>query len=126
MDVEPSPALPADDVLLLEPLVRAANPAASGSYATAYLVGSGRVTPPLDDGTPAAAQTLSGETLPTTVTVGGMPAQVLFAGMAPGFVGLVQIDFQVPDLPAGDYPIQVTIGAAQSNTPTMMVGPSGG
>jgi uncharacterized protein (TIGR03437 family) len=48
--------------------------------------------------------------------------QVLFAGMAPGFVGLVQVNFQVPDLPAGDYPIQVSIGSAQSNAPAMTVG----
>jgi uncharacterized protein (TIGR03437 family) len=57
------------------------------------------------------------------VTVGGTSATVLFAGMAPGFVGLVQVDFQVPNLPAGDYPLQVSIGTAQSNTPVVTVGP---
>jgi uncharacterized protein (TIGR03437 family) len=99
-----------------------ANPATPGSAAVVYLIGSGPVAPALDDGTPAEASPLSKETLPTTVTVGGMPAQVLFAGMAPGFVGLVQVNFQVPDLGAGDYPIQVSIGTTQSNTPLMSVG----
>jgi uncharacterized protein (TIGR03437 family) len=98
------------------------NPATVGSAAVAYLIGSGPIAPALDDGMPAAASPLSWESLSTTVTVGGMPAQVLFAGMAPGFVGLVQVNFQIPDLPAGDYPIQVTIGTAKSNTPVISVG----
>jgi uncharacterized protein (TIGR03437 family) len=100
-----------------------ANPAESGSYASVYLMGSGPVAPTLDDGTLAGASPLSKETLTTTVIVGGMPAQVLFAGMTPGLVGLVQVDFQVPNLPPGDYPIQVSIGTTQSNTAIMTVGP---
>jgi uncharacterized protein (TIGR03437 family) len=99
-----------------------ANPAQVGSYAVAYLIGSGPVAPAVIDGVPVAASPLTKETLTTTVTVGRVQAQVPFAGMAPGFVGLVQIDFQVPDLPAGDYPIQVGIGTAQSNTAIMTVG----
>jgi uncharacterized protein (TIGR03437 family) len=97
------------------------NSAQAGSYVTAYLVGSGPVDPIVMDGEPAAASPPSEETLNTTVTVGGTEAKVLFAGLAPGFVGLVQVDFQVPGLPAGDYPIQVGIGTALSNTPSMTV-----
>jgi uncharacterized protein (TIGR03437 family) len=97
------------------------NPAAAGSAAIVYLIGSGPVSPPLDDGAPAPASPLSWESLPATVTVGSAPAQVLFAGMTPGFVGLVQVNFYVPDLPSGDYPIQVTIGSAQSNAPVISV-----
>jgi uncharacterized protein (TIGR03437 family) len=74
------------------------------------------------DGEPAGASPLSKETLNATVSIGGIPAQVLFAGMAPGFVGLVQVNFQLPNLAPGDYPIQVSIGTAQSNIPTMTVG----
>jgi uncharacterized protein (TIGR03437 family) len=98
------------------------NAAQTGSYATAYLIGSGPVAPTVPDGEPAGASPLSQETADTTVTLGGNQAKVLFAGMAPGFVGLVQVDFQVPAVPAGDYPIQVSFGAAQSNTPAMTVG----
>jgi uncharacterized protein (TIGR03437 family) len=97
------------------------NSAQVGSYATLYLIGSGPVAPTVTDGESAAASPPSKETLNTTVTVGGTEATVLFAGMAPGFVGLVQVDFQVPDLPSGDYPIQVSIGTAQSNTPSVTV-----
>ena len=99
----------------------ATNPAAAGSAAVAYLVGSGPVVPPVDDGVGASASPLSWESLSTTVTVGGSSAQVFYAGLAPGFVGLVQVNFYVPSLPPGDYPIQVTIGTAQSNAPLMTV-----
>jgi len=85
------------------------------------MIGSGPIFPNLPDGTPAPSSPLSKETLTTTVTIGGAQASVSFAGMAPGFVGLVQVNFQVPNLPAGDYPIQVAIGSAQSNTPTVSV-----
>jgi uncharacterized protein (TIGR03437 family) len=98
------------------------NPAPVGSYATAYLIGSGPVAPMVPDGEPAGASPLSKETFNTTVTVGALQATVLFAGMAPGFVGLVQVNFQLPNLAPGDYPIQVSIGTAQSNIPTMTVG----
>lgn len=97
------------------------NPARVDSYAVAYLIGSGPISPELSDGTPAPSSPLSKETLTTTVTIGGMQASVPFAGMTPGFVGLVQVNFQVPNLPTGDYPIQVAIGSAQSNTPTVTV-----
>ena len=55
------------------------------------------------------------------MAIGGVQAPVLFVGMDPGFVGPVQIDFQVPGLPAGNYPIQVSIGTAQSNASIMNV-----
>jgi len=98
------------------------NPAQVGSYGVAYLMGSGPTTPAIADGTPAPVSPLSKETLATTVTVGGAQAIVSFAGMAPGFVGLVQVNFQVPNLASGDYPIQVTIGSTQSNSPMITVG----
>jgi len=55
------------------------------------------------------------------VTVGGKPAQITFAGLAPGSVGLVQVSFQVPNLPSGDYPIQVSIGTFRSNSPMIRI-----
>jgi len=102
-------------------LTSSTNPAQVGSYATAYLIGSGPVAPGVTDGEPARASPLSQETLNTTVAIGGTLATVLFAGMAPGFVGLVQVDFRLPAVPAGDYPIQVSIGSAQSNSPTITI-----
>jgi len=54
-----------------------------------------------------------------TVTVGGQQAQVTFSGLAPGFIGLYQVDFTVPDLTVaapGDFPLSLSIGGATSNT----------
>ncbi|HLK31715.1 MAG TPA: DUF6259 domain-containing protein, partial [Terriglobales bacterium] len=103
------------------------NGAKAGDNVLAYLVGSGPVAPALADGVPApnpsSDSPLSRETLDTVVTVGGLSANVTFAGMVPGLVGLVVVTFQVPDLPPGDYPIQVSIGTYQSNSPVITVAP---
>ena len=58
-----------------------------------------------------------------TATIGGQPAEVEFAGLAPGFVGLLQVNLRVPLLPAGDFPLLITIGGAASNAALVTVGP---
>ena len=65
-------------------------------------------------GSLAPASPLSQEKLATTVTVGSSTAAVKFAGMTPGFAGLMQVNFIVPNLLPGDYPLQVAIGSATS------------
>lgn len=85
-----------------------------GTYATAYLIGSGPLDNPISTGSVATAVPLSSETLTTTATLGGTNIPVTFAGMAPGFVGLMQVNFQVPTQP-GDLLLEVTIGTARSN-----------
>jgi uncharacterized protein (TIGR03437 family) len=54
--------------------------------------------------------------------VGDAQANVLFTGLTPGFVGLAQINFQVPELAAGDYPLTVTIDRVKSNSPLLRIG----
>jgi uncharacterized protein (TIGR03437 family) len=51
----------------------------------------------------------------TTATIGGVPATVSFSGLAPGFVGLGQVNLLVPNVPAGDQQVIVTIGGVASN-----------
>jgi uncharacterized protein (TIGR03437 family) len=57
------------------------------------------------------------------VTIGGQAAQVLFAGLAPGFVGLYQINAVVPAAvsPGGSVTVVVTINNVSSNTVTIAV-----
>jgi endo-1,4-beta-xylanase len=98
------------------------NCAAPGSFAMAYLIGSGPLDNAIPTGAIAPATPYSTEKLPTTVTVGGTVAQVTFAGMAPGFTGLMQLNFQVPAGQSGDLPLQVTIGGVPSNQPLFCVG----
>ena len=55
-----------------------------------------------------------------TVTVGQIPATVQFAGLTPGYVGLYQINFQVPaGLAAGEREVDVTQNSVAAN-PTML------
>jgi uncharacterized protein (TIGR03437 family) len=97
------------------------NGAKPASVLVAYLIGSGPLDNPIATGAPAPLLPLSQEKLNTRVLVNGSPAVVQFAGMAPGFVGLVQINFVTPNVAPGDYPMQVTIGSAASNQPLLTV-----
>ncbi|HEY6345660.1 MAG TPA: hypothetical protein VIY49_29525 [Bryobacteraceae bacterium] len=96
------------------------NPAQAGSYLTVYLVGGGMPSPPVATGAPAPLSPLS-TFAPVTASIGGSPANVAFAGLTPGSVGLMQINLQVPNLPAGTYPVRVTMGSSTGNTPTVAV-----
>ncbi|MCC6265320.1 MAG: hypothetical protein IT169_17235, partial [Bryobacterales bacterium] len=49
------------------------------------------------------------------VTINGIPARVEFSGLAPGFVGLYQVNVGVPNgLSAGEYDVVLTIGGVAS------------
>ena len=106
-------------------------PALAGDYLVLYTTGLGKATP---KGDPNGAQLKTGDVPPAdgsvlyqtvsspVVTVGGMAAAVVFSGIAPGFPGLYQIDFQVPGGVAGDdLPVTVSIGGVVSETRTLAV-----
>jgi len=46
---------------------------------------------------------------------------VVFAGMTPGFVGLAQMNFQIPGLAAGDYPLVISVNGEKSNAAMVSV-----
>jgi uncharacterized protein (TIGR03437 family) len=73
----------------------AAQPASAGDALVIYCSGLGPVDPPVADGEAAPLSTLSHTVNPVTVTIGGQSAQVLFAGLAPGFAGLYQVNIVV-------------------------------
>jgi uncharacterized protein (TIGR03437 family) len=90
--------------------------AVAGSYIIAYLTGSGPVSAAVANGAAAPADPLARATASVSATIGGVPAEVSFAGLAPGFVGLLQANVQVPaGLAAGTYPLVVTIDGQASN-----------
>ena len=90
-------------------------PAPVGSVIAAYLTGMGAVSPAVGTGIAAPAIPLSTVTGDVTATIGGLSASVQFAGLAPGFAGLYQVNVQVPQLASGSYPLQISEGGVASN-----------
>jgi uncharacterized protein (TIGR03437 family) len=90
-------------------------PAAAGTVIAAYLTGLGPVQPPAATGVAAPLNTLSMTTGKVTAMIGNTPAAVQFAGLAPGFTGLYQVNIVVPPVPPGQYPLQISIDGASSN-----------
>ena len=97
--------------------------ASVGSTVVAYMTGQGAVTGTVKTGDGSTGSPLLGTKAQTTVTVGGKAAQVSFSGLTPGGVGLMQLNFVIPSLTAGDYPLVVTVGGVSSNALTMTVAP---
>jgi len=71
------------------------------------------VTPAISTGGPALSSPLSWASDPQA-WINGSPAEVQFAGMTPGAVGLLQINLKVPaDAPGGAYvPLRLSINGA--------------
>jgi uncharacterized protein (TIGR03437 family) len=91
------------------------SPITAGDVITIYASGLGAVSPPVPAGSPAPASPLSMTTNPITVTVGGMQAQVLFAGLAPMFAQLYQVNFIVPTgVPPGNAVLLLSASGQQS------------
>lgn len=88
-------------------------PAKTGDVLTAFGVGWGATTSSASIGTLAtAAATLTNS---YSLTLGGMPVQVSYAGLTPGFAGLYQINFTVPSgLTAGNQPLVLTVDGVQT------------
>jgi trimeric autotransporter adhesin len=90
------------------------NPAPQGSIVTLYATGEGQTSPAGITGQ-AAQPPFPPPVLPVYLTMAGIPANVLFAGEEPGFVGVMQIDAQVPSgfVPSGDLAVVLTVGTYQ-------------
>ncbi len=91
------------------------NPAERYSIVTLYATGEGRTDPGGVAGKPAAAP-YPKPVLDVGITIGGFPAELLYAGAAPGFAGLMQVNARVPGgfLPSGLQLVVLTVGNATS------------
>jgi uncharacterized protein (TIGR03437 family) len=93
--------------------------APTGRQIAVALTGLGPVSPAVATGAAAAGQ--ERVTGMVSATIGGRPAQVVFAGLAAGYAGLYQVNLIVPQLARGDYPLQITAGGTAANTAIVSV-----
>lgn len=102
-------------------LVTSSNPAKPGEYLIMYLVGMGATNPPVASGAASPGPpNLANVVEQPTVTVDSQPSTLLFAGLSPGYVGLYQINFQVPSsAKSGDLEVDVVQNGVAAN-PTLL------
>jgi uncharacterized protein (TIGR03437 family) len=98
-----------------------AQPAAPGSAISVYLTGLGPVDPPVATGAAAPINQLSNVTSSVTATIAGQPATVLFAGLAPGYAGLCQVNIAIPQMAPGEYALQIFAASVASNSATISI-----
>ncbi len=84
--------------------VNLAHPATGGTVVSVFLTGM---------------ETLS---QPVAATIGDAATTVQYAGPAPGYTGLSQVNIAVPNLPNGVYPLIVQLNGVASNTAKLAIG----
>ena len=102
-----------------------------------YGTGQGQVSPLIPDGTAASSNPLSSTVaVPTSdattcvtsqpsmcVAIGTTFGEIQYSGLAPGFIGLWQINVRIPQAvtPGNAVPVRVVINGAPSNTVTVAI-----
>jgi uncharacterized protein (TIGR03437 family) len=104
-------------------LVTPSNPVHRTDILIIYATGLGRTTPEVPAGMRAPTDQLSVVQTPAVVTIGGVSVAVEFAGLAPGFVGLYQINVRVNGrVPLGlSMPLVISQGASSTSVPVRVV-----
>jgi uncharacterized protein (TIGR03437 family) len=114
------------------------NPAAKGSVISVYATGQGPTSPAVPDGTvapglPGAAYTVAVPTSDGVACVTNQPSMcvgfggntfgaVQYSGLAPGYIGLWQINVQVPsNVATGNIQLRLIVNGTPSNTVTVAV-----
>ena len=104
-------------------LVSATAPVSPGETLVIYMTGLGQVDGTIGAGQAAPSSPLLRVVAPVAVQFGST-AQIIpdFAGLAPGFVGLYQVNVAIPqNLPAMVYPLRVWVKGISSNTQNIPV-----
>ncbi len=101
-------------------LVSPSSPAQPSETVIAYGTGIGKLNSVPALGTPASQGCTAWD--PATVTIGGKPATVSFAGLSPGSVGVAQLSVQVPaDIASGSQPLVIQFAGDTSLTVNLPV-----
>ena len=91
------------------------NPVARGSTVVMFATGLGPTSPTLATGQPGPVPAANTTYVPV-VAINGVGARVLFSGIAPGFIGLNQVNFTIPaNAPIGsDLTLSVSANGVSS------------
>ena len=93
-------------------VVNEGSPAKKGETVLVFLTGLGGTSPAVADGTAGGSNPPSRINAGMAVLVGGIPADVSFAGLAPGFPGLYQLNVKIPAnlVNTGALPLAIQTG----------------
>jgi uncharacterized protein (TIGR03437 family) len=96
------------------------HPAKVGDVVLVYATGLGAVAHPPADGENSLDQLRTNLVTPQ-ILIGGMSAQVGFAGLSPQFVGVNQLNVTIPNVPAGNnVPFQIVLGGITTDASVTM------
>ena len=104
-------------------LVTGSNPIHPGDHILIFATGLGVTEPAAQAGMPAPSDPLPRVLIEPQVTLGGVPLAIAYAGLAPGQVGIYQINAQVPGgVPEGlDIPLVITQGGGSTTLEVRVV-----
>lgn len=107
-------------------LVTPDKPANPGEFVIVYATGVGNLNHMPVTGAASPSSPLSAAVDLPSVTVGGAPASVAFAGLTPGMVGLVQINTQLPATYAAFSSLPLVVTFAGASRPAVSLAVQGG
>jgi uncharacterized protein (TIGR03437 family) len=112
-----APGISATSTLMLNPTTSANR----GDSLALYITGAGNVSPAVSDGATPSGVTPQ-PVLPVSVTVGGVVCPLLYVGIPSWSVGVVQINFTVPqNVAVGTQAVVVTVGGVASPPAKMTI-----
>jgi uncharacterized protein (TIGR03437 family) len=97
-------------------LITPTNPIHPNDTITIYATGMGQTSPPMVSGMAAPADPLSNTVTAASVTLGGVPLNVLYSGLVPGEVGVYQVNASVPSGVPQGMDIPLVVAQAGSST----------
>lgn len=104
-------------------LVTPSNPVHKNDVVVVYLTGLGATFPSVDTGVPGPSDPLASAMITPKVTMGDVSLPLIYAGLAPGEVGVYQINVKVPpNVPTGlSVPFSITQGGFSTSVPVRVV-----
>lgn len=99
----------------------ASQPATAADALVIYCSGLGPVMPTVADGAAASFSPLSNTSSPVTVTIGAQTVTPFFAGLAPGFAGLYQVNVIVPAGVSTGAAVSVVLSTSGFSSPPVTV-----